>query len=307
MNSVAALYFHDYHGLSLEVAGLLASLYGLMNLFARSAGGQISDWANRRFGMRGRIWACWIVQTIEGLFCMLMASVTLGMDAPFQREQVTAWTRLDVPEAYGDNGVQLGQRSGRVNGWVRVNGTTIMACGTENEAPPTWLQDVYGLDDSPVTLLEPPFERDFAAGRCIYNQTDTLSLAVFCMVMFSLCVQAAEGLHYGIVPYVSRPALGVVSGMVSAGGNLGAVILLSSFFEPGNIRLDEGFLRLGMVVCGLTSLLFLVYFPEHGSMLLRSRALGARYDPQLIKPPSDYRGADSVRMFVLGQVLVIGR
>ena len=38
----------------------------------------------------------------------------------------------------------------------------------------------------------------------------------------------------------------------------------------------------------------------------RARAL-ARYDPQLIKPPSDYRGADSVRMFVLGQVLVIGQ
>ena len=94
---------------------------------------------------------------------------------------------------------------------------------------------------------------------------------------------------------------------VSAGGNLGAVVLLSSFFEAGTLRLDEGFLRLGMVVCGLTTLLVFVYFPDHGSMLLRARALGARYDPQLIKPPSDYRGADSVRMFVLGQVLVIGQ
>mmetsp|Transcript_46927 Transcript_46927/g.112454 ORF Transcript_46927/g.112454 Transcript_46927/m.112454 type:complete len:96 (-) Transcript_46927:165-452(-) len=95
--------------------------------------------------------------------------------------------------------------------------------------------------------------------------------------------------------------------MVSAGGNLGAVVLLGSFFEDGTLRLDEGFLRLGMVVCGLTTLLVFVYFPDHGSMLLRARALGARYDPQLIKPPSDYRGADSVRMFVLGQVLVMGQ
>ena len=127
------------------------------------------------------------------------------------------------------------------------------------------------------------------------------------VVFFSLCVQAAEGLHYGIVPYVSRPALGVVSGMVSAGGNLGAVVLLASFFEGGNLRLDEGFLRLGMVVCGLTTMLVFIYFPEHGSMLLRAGALGTRYDPQLIKPPPDYRGSDSVRMFVLGQVLVIGQ
>ena len=48
--------------------------------------------------------------------------------------------------------------------------------------------------------------------------------------------QAAEGLHFGIVPYVSRPALGIVSGMVSAGGNLGAVMLLGSFFEDGARR-----------------------------------------------------------------------
>ena len=120
-------------------------------------------------------------------------------------------------------------------------------------------------------------------------------------------MQAAEGLHYGIVPYVSRPALGVVSGMVSAGGPLGAVVLLASFFEGGNLRLDEGLLRLGMVVCGLTTLIVFIYFPEHGSMLLRARALGTRYDPQLIKPPPDYRGSDSVRMFVLGQVLVMGQ
>ena len=62
MNSVAARYFHDYHGLSPKMAGLLASLWGLMNLFARSLGGVLSDRANSRFGMRGRIWACWAVQ-----------------------------------------------------------------------------------------------------------------------------------------------------------------------------------------------------------------------------------------------------
>jgi len=26
--------------------------------------------------MRGRIWACWIVMSLEGVFCMLMASVS---------------------------------------------------------------------------------------------------------------------------------------------------------------------------------------------------------------------------------------
>ena len=58
-----------------QTAGLYASLYGLMNIFARSLGGQLSDWSNERFGMRGRIWSTWIVMSLEGVFCMLMATV----------------------------------------------------------------------------------------------------------------------------------------------------------------------------------------------------------------------------------------
>merc|ERR1719310_717615 len=66
------------------------------------------------------------------------------------------------------------------------------------------------------------------------------------MVFFSICVQMAEGLHYGIVPYISRPALGIVSGMVGAGGNAGA--LISSKFIVGAKNLDDGFVKLGYVI-----------------------------------------------------------
>ena len=67
------------------------------------------------------------------------------------------------------------------------------------------------------------------------------------VVCFSFCVQMAEGLHYGIVPYVCRPALGVVSGMIGAGGNAGAVIAGSIFFT-GNFRLDQGTLAIELHV-----------------------------------------------------------
>merc|ERR1711943_15920 len=73
----------------------------------------------------------------------------------------------------------------------------------------------------------------------------------------------------------------------------GAVIALRSFFFSGDIRRDEGFLRLGGMVIGLTALLFFVYFPDMGGMLFPPGCLGS-YDPQIIKPPSDYRGADSM-------------
>ena len=39
MNNIAALYYHDRFGLGIASAGLVAGLFGLMNLFARTLGG----------------------------------------------------------------------------------------------------------------------------------------------------------------------------------------------------------------------------------------------------------------------------
>jgi len=302
MNSVAALYFYEYHGLTPQTAGLLASLYGLMNLFARSAGGQISDISNKHFGMRGRLWSCWLVQTLEGAMCMLMASTTLNFDAPFDREDVMGWAQLE-----GE--------------WKPINSTMVSACGCVQQALPTnMLKDgspknaaceamcdpnfgecnplcvnyrkYYGVGDEMYMVYEPPLLgiRGADAENCIQWQNIS-GMSVLCMILFSLCVQAAEGLHYGIVPYVSRPALGIVSGMVGAGGNLGSVIALRSFFFAKDMRTDQGFLSLGVMVILITALMFLIYFPDTGAMLCPAGALG-KYDPQLIKPPADYRGAD---------------
>ena len=56
----------------------------------------------------------------------------------------------------------------------------------------------------------------------------------------------AEGLHFGVVPYVCRPALGIVSGMVGAGGNAGAVLTLWTIFKnPAVERTDRGYTILG--------------------------------------------------------------
>jgi len=43
----------------------------------------------------------------------------------------------------------------------------------------------------------------------------------------------------------------------------------------------------------VTGLMFGVYFPEHGGMIVPKGALKS-YDPQIIKPPTGYRGADSM-------------
>merc|ERR1719454_2421032 len=102
------------------------------------------------------------------------------------------------------------------------------------------------------------------------------------MIMFSVFVQMAEGLTFGIVPYVSRPALGVVSGMVGAGGNFGGVMGSRFIVGPG-APLDTGFITLGIIIIVGTLSMFGIYFPAGGS-----------FDPQLIKPPADLRGADQL-------------
>ena len=80
---------------------------------------------------------------------------------------------------------------------------------------------------------------------------------------------------------------------VGAGGSLGSVIALSIFFS-GSFRDDLGLAYMGIYILAVTALLFLVYFPDMGSMLTKPGAI--KYDPQLIKPPAGYLGADVLNL-----------
>merc|ERR1711988_1520067 len=112
------------------------------------------------------------------------------------------------------------------------------------------------------------------------------------IIVFSLFVQMAEGLHFGVVPYISRPALGVVSGMVGAGGNLGAVISGQFIVGSGKYNpLDRGFIYLGIIIISLSMLMHCIFFPGEGGILLPA---SFPYDPQWIKPPANAQGSDQL-------------
>lgn len=76
INNMAALYFADQFGLGLATAGLVASLFGLMNIFARTLGGVFGDRFGIKYGLRGRVRWLFAVVFAEGLALMLFSRMT---------------------------------------------------------------------------------------------------------------------------------------------------------------------------------------------------------------------------------------
>ena len=84
INNIAALYYHDRFELNLATAGLIAGLFGLMNIFARTLGGMFGDKAGIKFGLRGRVMFLGGVLLCEGVALVLfsqMATLFLAVGA----------------------------------------------------------------------------------------------------------------------------------------------------------------------------------------------------------------------------------
>ena len=61
----------DCSQISFNTANMIASLFGLTNLFARAIGGGLSDFAYNRFGIRGRLLVLFLCVVTEGLFLLM--------------------------------------------------------------------------------------------------------------------------------------------------------------------------------------------------------------------------------------------
>lgn len=161
IDNVAATYFVDNYQASLVLAGVLAGIFGGMNLFARALGGIVADRAGRAYGMQGK--------------------------------------------------------------WLLLSG---------------------------MLVLE-------GIGIAFFSLAPSLTLAITAMVLFALFLKMANGCTYSIVPFVNRQAIGSVSGIVGAGGNLGAM-LVGFLFKSKEISYSTAFLYIGFGVAAVGALVLLV-------------------------------------------------
>lgn len=98
-----------------------------------------------------------------------------------------------------------------------------------------------------------------------------LGLSCLAMILTAFSIEGAQAALFAVVPFVSKRSLGVVNGIVGAGGNVGGALITWIFFDKDRFDVEDGFFWTGIVYLIATSHTFLYYFPMWGGILFRPR------------------------------------
>lgn len=111
-----------------------------------------------------------------------------------------------------------------------------------------------GLLLAGVLLLE-------GCGLILFAQSGTLVIAIISMLSFALFLKMSNGATYGIVPFINTKNVGLVSGIVGAGGNLGGM-LFGFLFKSSSITYVQAFTYIGYAVMVVAIIIFITRFAK---------------------------------------------
>jgi NNP family nitrate/nitrite transporter-like MFS transporter len=115
-------------------------------------------------------------------------------------------------------------------------------------------------------------------GIILFSSLTMLPWAIAGMLVFALFLKMSNGATFAVVPFVNRKAVGTVSGIVGAGGNVGAV-LAGMLFTSEELSYRDSFFVIGMCVVGVSLVVFLLSYIVRGREIVAPTALAEQKIP----------------------------
>jgi NNP family nitrate/nitrite transporter-like MFS transporter len=109
-----------------------------------------------------------------------------------------------------------------------------------------------GLLLAGVLLLE-------GCGLILFAQAGSLTVAIIFMLTFALFLKMSNGATYGIVPFINEKNVGMVSGIVGAGGNLGGM-MFGFLFKSSAITYVQAFTYIGYTIIVVAVIVLITRF-----------------------------------------------
>lgn len=98
-------------------------------------------------------------------------------------------------------------------------------------------------------------------GIMLFAQAGSLVFAIISMLSFALFLKMANGATYAIVPFINEKNVGLVSGIVGAGGNVGGM-MFGFLFKSESLTYIQAFTYIGLIVTLVGTIVFVTRFQK---------------------------------------------
>jgi MFS transporter, NNP family, nitrate/nitrite transporter len=109
-------------------------------------------------------------------------------------------------------------------------------------------------------------------GLVMFAKSGNLGLAIFSMLSFALFLKMANGSTYAIVPFVNEKNVGMVSGIVGAGGNIGGM-LFGFLFKSSAITYVQAFTYIGIGVMAVSLIILVTKFETRKTLSVSNEGM----------------------------------